>query len=287
MECIDFEAKRKEYLQKQLENITENELDADELDERIDTLSEQWEHLAMDWLSGKTPYEYFRQISDPAELAGIFLRYLVVGIAVPGPLTDAMLERKQELYPLLLFALKQFETETAAKEVEERVKYGVIVFFSEAQLPHPYELYLNWLIKTYEKNDLCEEIVSLFCEAGQEYVEKFYQAYYMTDSVYAQDCLIDVLSYYPGDDRIVELIGNNLLISATHRAFYANCLEKLGDPKALEFLEEALKTPDINYYDYTSIKNAIESLGGREMDVDRAFPQDKDYQRLMENEEDN
>ena len=46
-------------------------------------------------------------------------------------------------------------------------------------------------------------------------------------------------------------------------------------------LEEALRQEDIRYFDYISIKNALEELGG-EVDLERDFSGDKDYDSLID-----
>jgi hypothetical protein len=88
----------------------------------------------------------------------------------------------------------------------------------------------------------------------------------------------------PFDERSYELVLEKFLYSETNKAFYASCLGKLGSEKALPYLEEALRYDGIKYFDYVSIKNAVEALGGEVM-IDRDFSGDKDYESLIKMED--
>ena len=68
------------------------------------------------------------------------------------------------------------------------------------------------------------------------------------------------------------------------KAFYAQCLAKTSDDMALPALMEASDLPQISYFDYTAIRDAIEELGG-ELDHEREFSGDKDYTALQEKDE--
>jgi len=77
------------------------------------------------------------------------------------------------------------------------------------------------------------------------------------------------------------MIGNRLLIDENNIAFLANCLSRQSGDLALDFLTRALNKPDLSYYDYTAIKDAIEALG-EEVNADRTFNGDRDYEVLKE-----
>lgn len=64
-----------------------------------------------------------------------------------------------------------------------------------------------------------------------------------------------------------------------HKAFYASCLGKLGDERAVEMLTKQLKDPKLDYYTYCAIRDAAEELGAW-VELDREFAGDKDYEAI-------
>ena len=96
---------------------------------------------------------------------------------------------------------------------------------------------------------------------------------------YAKDCFLDILSDMTYDERIYGHALEKFLYSEARRAFYASCLGKLGNEAALPFLEEALRDEGLSYFDYVSIRNALEELGG-DISIERDFTGDKDFDAL-------
>lgn len=247
-----------------------------ELEDLIDDLTHKWLNLPHDWLNNKTVDEYFSEFDRPEQLAAMFIEYLAASYSVPDALMLKMEDKKEEVYPLLVFALKQFFN--GGKDKED-ICISIITFFTEAELAHPLELYLLKLQDAFEQSDLNELIVDCLKESSGELLEKLLKVYYETDETYVKMCIIDIISYFPGDEQIVEIIGNKLLMDDNDIAFLANCLARQLSDLSLEFLNRALNKPDISYYDYSVIKDAIEALG-EEINIDRAFDGDCDYEIL-------
>lgn len=116
------------------------------------------------------------------------------------------------------------------------------------------------------------------------YTEELIAAYEKAKNDYVSDCLLDILCDVSFDERVYQFAIEKFLYSDGCRAFYASCLGKLGNPDAMQYLEEALREDDTGYYDYIAIKNAIEELGG-EVTIDRDFSGDRDYECLKHLEE--
>ena len=94
-----------------------------------------------------------------------------------------------------------------------------------------------------------------------------------------RDIFADILSNYPGDDRIYDLLVERFAMREEKRALFASYLAKLGDDRAIPMLKEAAQSPDINYLDYVEVVNAIEELGG-ERPPEREFSGDPYYESL-------
>jgi hypothetical protein len=77
-----------------------------------------------------------------------------------------------------------------------------------------------------------------------------------------QETFLDVLTMLPFDERTYELAVNMFETRTERTALYASYLGKLGDPRALLYLEKAVNERNLNYLDFIEVRNAIEELGG-------------------------
>lgn len=59
---------------------------------------------------------------------------------------------------------------------------------------------------------------------------------------------------------------------------------KLGDERALYYMESALNEPFLDYFNYTAVKNAMEEIAGKEF-PEKEFPGDELYERMMQEEQ--
>jgi HEAT repeat protein len=278
MTPIDFDEKFKKHLHAWAhENLTGEE-NEDEIEEKELAEYESWTGTPQDWLDGRTPKEYFDGIADANTAIKLFAQYAMGGIGIPPLLITRMIEMKEEVYPALLFVLRSEDVENAPTR---KLKAKIIELITEMEKPHPYDLYIRWITESKKENELTEEAAYALLEAGEGQKEPLLEACRNTGSGYAGECLMDILSNFLGDGRIVEFTVDRFLTTPDRRAFYANCLGKLGDPEALQYLYEALADEDLGYYDYTAIKYAIEELGGI-VELDRDFSGDPDYEKLKD-----
>lgn len=278
MKPIDFVEKFKNYIhQWSREHLTGDETD-EEIEEKQLEEYEKWLVTPKDWLKGKSPDAYFGDIQDPNEIVKLLVEYIISGIAVPEPMDNRLIEMKETVYPMLIYILEVFNE--GEKQAAERLKVKIINLISEMGKPHPFRLYIDWIRNAVLKSDLTEEAAHVLSEGGDEQKTELIKAYQASDNEYASDCFIDILSNYPGDPYIVEMIIERFENTNTKKAFYANCLGKLGDPDTLQSLYNALNDRQLDYFDYTAIKYAIEELGGS-VEIDRDFTGDKDYEKLI------
>ena len=94
-----------------------------------------------------------------------------------------------------------------------------------------------------------------------------------------KETFLDILCNFPGDERILAL-GLALLRERPEKtALFASLLGKLGDPRAIPALQQALDAPGIHYLDYLELRNAVEALGG-DVRCERDFSGDPYYESL-------
>lgn len=100
-----------------------------------------------------------------------------------------------------------------------------------------------------------------------------------------RDIFADILSNYPGDDRIYDLLVERFAMREEKRALFASYLAKLGDDRAIPHAERSSAKPDINYLDYVEVVNAHRGAGRRrpperEFSGDRTMNLSDAYKRL-------
>lgn len=268
---IDFEPKFGEYLHQYMHSCG---LKEDEFEEQVPELYLKWLDAPQEWLSGQSPNAYFEAM-DASELVTMLGRYMMSDMTVPGPLLNRIADINEDTYPLLVSLMQNYEGEKS-----DGICTIIVKLIEEMDMPRPFAYYIDVVAKSTQPSDFSEACVEELKSAGKEYTQNVISAYESAQSIYAADCFLDILADMPFDERSYELALEKFLYSETNKAFYASCLGKLGSDKALPYLEEALRQDGIKYFDYVSIKNAVEELGGEVM-IDRDFTEDKDYESLL------
>lgn len=268
---IDFEQRFSEYLH---EYLHDHQLNEDEIEEATPDLYLDWLDTPQPWLNGMAPNAYFSSM-DAVTLIKTLGQYLIADITTPGPLLNCIADKNVETYPLLISLLRNYSGEN-----EDKIRTVVVSLIEEMDMAHPYDYYIEVISESSEQSDFSEACADELRNAGPDYLEQVMSAFEQAQSSYAMDCLLDILTDLPYDDRTYGYAMERFLLSENQKAFYANCLGKIGNPEALPALEEALRQEGIKYFDYVAIRNALEELGG-EVAIERDFSGDKDYDTLI------
>lgn len=272
---IDFEQKFGEYLHEFMHN---SGLSEDEIEEQVPDMYLKWLDMPMEWLSGQSPNAYFETM-DAGELVATLGQYMLSDMNAPGPLLNRIADTNEDTYPLLVSLMQNYEGENS-----DDICTIIVKLIEEMDMPRPFAYYIDVVAKATKPSCFPEACVEELKNAGKEYTRNVISAYETAQSLYAADCLLDILADMPFDERSFELALEKFLYSDINKAFYASCLGKLGSDKALPYLEEAMRQDGIKYFDYVSIKNAVEELGG-EVIIDPDFTGDKDYESLKNMED--
>ena len=179
--------------------------------------------------------------------------YIAQGVPVP----DLLLERVTALgNPAeALLAL------VARDDLPEETQMTAISLLREMESKAPMQRYIDYIASLEEpsdKGDLCAEALM---SMGESVVEPILATLSGAGQT-GRDIFADVLSNYPGDERIYELMIERFVTRDERRALFASYLAKLGDERAIPMLKDVAQSPDINYLDYVEVVNAIEALGG-------------------------
>lgn len=268
---IDFEKRFIKYI---YDYKTENETDDAEFEELIPELYDEWLDTPASWLGGSTPGSYFNSFGA-AESVKALGEYFFSDIKIPGMLLNRITDLREEAYPLLLSLLIKYEGEKACE-----LKTLIVELIEEMELNHPYDYYIDVIARSSEPDDFPEACVKELKNTGEKYKEKIIEMYESAQSNYSADCFLDILADLPYDERSYDFALEKLVYDTDKKAFYASCLGKLGNEKALPYLEEAIKANNIKYFEFEAIRNAIEELGG-EVTAEREFEDDEDYETFI------
>lgn len=272
MKCIDFD--------KQFESYTRSWMtrNAEKYNNNMDVIEGMMPEIYMEflskpaaWLGGLSPEAYFEQYDDAAMLVEWMCAYHQQGVPVP----DLLLERitalgdqaEKALLPILFAGNVPHESELTAISLLREME-------STAPMAQ-YVAFIAGLDEPDEKGDMCAEAL---LSMGESVVAPILAA--LDDAKEAgRDIFADILSNYPGDDRIYDLLMERFAHTEDRRALFASYLAKYGDDRALPAFKEAAQDEQINYLDYVEIVNAIEALGG-ERPPEREFAGDPYYESL-------
>lgn len=272
MKCVDFD--------KQFEMYTRSWIakNAEKYGDNMDVIEGMMPEIYMDflakpasWLGGMSPEAYFEQYDDAAMLVDWMCAYYQQKVPVP----DLLLERITALGGEAEKALLGLPF---GEDVPHEAALTAISLLREMESVAPMQAYINFIAALDapdEKGDMCAEALLSMGEAAAEPM----LAALASASETAKDIFADVLSNYPGDDRIFELLMERFARCDDRRALFASYLAKYGDDRALQALTDAALDDHINYLDYIEIVSAIDALGG-ERPPEREFSGDPYYESL-------
>lgn len=274
MKCINFDRAFERYMAEWMkENSEKYKDDMDVIEDMMPDVYLEFLKKPADFLDGIAPQDYFEQFDNADMLVSWLCDYIAQGVPVP----DLLLERVTALGDL---AEKSLLALVARDDLPEETQMTAISLLREMESKAPMQRYVDYIASLEEpsdKGDLCAEALM---SMGESVVEPILAALSGAGQT-GRDIFADVLSNYPGDERIYELMIERFVTRDERRALFASYLAKLGDERAIPMLKEAAQSPDINYLDYVEVVNAIEALGG-ERPPEREFSGDPYYESLRQ-----
>lgn len=274
MKCINFDRAFERYMAEWIkENSEKYKDDMDVIEDMMPDVYLEFLKKPADFLDGIAPQDYFEQFDNADVLVNWLCDYIAQGVPVP----DLLLERVKALGDP---AEKSLLALVARDDLPEETQMTAISLLREMESKAPMQRYIDYIASLEEpsdKGDLCAEALM---SMGESVVEPILAALSGAGQT-GRDIFADVLSNYPGDERIYELMIERFVTRDERRALFASYLAKLGDERAIPMLKEAAQSPDINYLDYVEVVNAIEALGG-ERPPEREFSGDPYYESLRQ-----
>ena len=274
MKCINFDRAFERYMAEWIKKNSEKyKDDMDVIEDMMPDVYLEFLKKPADFLDGVAPQDYFEQFDNADMLVNWLCDYIAQGVPVP----DLLLERVTALGNP---AEKSLLALVARDDLPEETQMTAISLLREMESKAPMQRYIDYIASLEEpsdKGDLCAEALM---SRGESVVEPILAALSGAGQT-GRDIFADVLSNYPGDERIYELIIERFVTRDERRALFASYLAKLGDERAIPMLKEAAQSPDINYLDYVEVVNAIEALGG-ERPPEREFSGDPYYESLRQ-----
>lgn len=274
MKCINFDRAFERYMAEWMkENSEKYKDDMDVIEDMMPDVYLEFLKKPADFLDGVAPQDYFEQFDNADMLVNWLCDYIAQGVPVP----DLLLERVTALGDP---AEKSLLALVARDDLPEETQMTAISLLREMESKAPMQRYIDFIASLEEpsdKGDLCAEALM---NMGESVVEPILAALSGAGQT-GRDIFADVLSNYPGDERIYELMIERFVTRDERRALFASYLAKLGDERAIPMLKEAAQSPDINYLDYVEVVNAIEALGG-ERPPEREFSGDPYYESLRQ-----
>lgn len=274
MKCINFDRAFERYMAEWIkENSEKYKDDMDVIEDMMPDVYLEFLKKPADFLDGVAPQDYFEQFDNADMLVNWLCDYIAQGVPVP----DLLLERVTALGNP---AEKSLLALVARDDLPEETQMTAISLLREMESKAPMQRYIDYIASLEEpsdKGDLCAEALM---SMGESVVEPILATLSGAGQT-GRDIFADVLSNYPGDERIYELMIERFVTRDERRALFASYLAKLGDERAIPMLKEAAQSPDINYLDYVEVVNAIEVLGG-ERPPEREFSGDPYYESLRQ-----
>ena len=274
MKCINFDRAFERYMAEWMkENSEKYKDDMDVIEDMMPDVYLEFLKKPANFLDGIAPQDYFEQFDNADMLVSWLCDYIAQGVPVP----DLLLERVTALGDP---AEKSLLALVARDDLPEETQMTAISLLREMESKAPMQRYVDYIASLEEpsdKGDLCAEALM---SMGESVVEPILAALSGAGQT-GRDIFADVLSNYPGDERIYELMIERFVTRDERRALFASYLAKLGDERAIPMLKEAAQSPDINYLDYVEVVNAIEALGG-ERPPEREFSGDPYYESLRQ-----
>ena len=272
MKCIDFDKQFERYTRSWMEkNAEKYNNNMDVIEAMMPEIYMEFLEKRADWLDGMSPMAYFAQFDDARMLTEWMCEYYAQGVPVP----DLLMERITELGDEAEKTLCALPFGEGVHHEAALTAISLLRELESTALAKEYIAFIASLEEPDEKGDMCAESLETM---GYDVVEPMLEAIESATQT-GRDIFADILSNYPGNDRIFDLLIERFVHCEDRRALFASYLAKFGDERALQVLIDAAQDDSVNYLDYVEIVSAIDALGG-ERPPEREFTGDPYYESL-------
>jgi hypothetical protein len=272
MPTINFDEHFAEFMSDWMKIHQDQYANFDEMEEDMPRIYMAFLNTRAKWLGNVTPGAYFTQFEDPKVLVDWLAQYCDEGVPVPDLLCEQITAVGRPCEKRLLELLKD-------GEAPEEARMTAVTLLREMESTLPKMLYINWQLDREEKDDMKDKALESLTAMGDTVVQPILQNLNQACPA-GQEALMEVLSNFPGDDRIFKLAIRLFEERKERRALFAGYLAKLGDDRALPALISAAEEPGLPYLTFIEVRNAIEALGG--VCPEREYDDDPEYEALRQ-----
>ena len=241
-----------------------------QLEDSYNEIMMNWLNAPAKWLDGEKPGEYFLRYSDPKDLLKLLVEYDKRDIGLPEPLYSRVVTMGESCVPGLIGFAGDSSKPTSLRATALAILRDID---SENAIP----LYMD-LVCTEEEEEVGDIAADILSAGDGSGLEALLERYENAPEA-AQTRILEILTNFPGDDRVLKYLLDKLRNRPEQRALYASLLGKLGDARAIETLKSFLTVADIGYLDYIELRNAVEELGG-DPGEERTFYGDPDFEAM-------
>lgn len=240
-----FEQYFKKYIAENLGKMTE-----EEIENKIPELYTEFGNTPSDKLGGKTPRDYFKGFSDD-ELIDQFKNSVIKGGEASSYLCEEI-ENRGGLNDKLCELI-------SVENGDELSTYAVNMLGNDIDVKY-LERFVDIITDSRTGESLAEALTELLRDNSDKVKEKILATY--TNDAFGKGNLIEIMSRMSQEDRVFEILLNELKSDEKNIALNAGYIARYGDERAIADLEKLIDKDGISYYDFKELKNAIEELGG-------------------------
>jgi len=271
MKLIDFDKRFSDYINQWVKEHKDEYKNFEAMEQDMPNVYMQFLNTPAAWLQGVTPGAYFTQFDDCKELVDWMRAYTEKKVPIPAQLLDRIVEVGIPCEKRLVLLLKD---ESAPLEA----RMTAIGLLREMESTAPRALYIEWTKNRKEKDELCDNALESLHQMGRDVVKQLTEVIGGATRA-GQEAILDVLSDYPGSEKVFGIALALFKEDKKKRAVLAGYLGKLGDDRALPALIEAAEDEKLPYLDFIEVRNAIERLGGDA--PEREYESDEGYDALQ------
>lgn len=222
---------------------------------------------------------------DSTALHAHFKEYVEGDMPFPEPFMDALVAKGKETEDFLITAIAGAGSDYTDPEAAKAARISAIEILTEMQSTAHKQTCLDIIAgmsadNTTEAERAAEALMAM---GPEECGEALFALQSRSGNIHCVRCCLDILTDFGRDERVYKRLSELFLTDTEALDFYAFCLGRYGDERALPLLIHAMNADDISYYEYNAIRNAAEELGADGL-PERAFDGDEDYEKMKRDE---